>query len=111
MTEEDRVLAPETAEAPHDIPPGRILIDRATLLEKLAISDATLRRKMDQGVLPRPIEIGGAYCLRWYLDEIDGALVRFGQQRHNADRRSSNLDSSVDPVERPPTDIQTFVKD
>jgi predicted DNA-binding transcriptional regulator AlpA len=75
---------PKTSPAAPRAPPGRVLFDRETVLAKLAISDATLRRKMDQGVLPRPIEIGGGYCLRWYLDEIDAALVRLGRQRDHA---------------------------
>ena len=62
-------------------PPGRVLIDRETMLAKLAISDATLRRKMDKGVLPRPVEIGSPYCLRWYLDEVDEAIARLTRQQ------------------------------
>lgn len=54
------------------------------MLAKLAISDATLRRKMDKGVLPRPIEIGSPYCLRWYLDEVDDAIARLTRQQGDA---------------------------
>jgi predicted DNA-binding transcriptional regulator AlpA len=77
QTDADLTPQPKTSPAASRAPPpGRILIDRETLLNKLSISDATLRRRMAEGVLPRPIEVGGGYCLRWNLSEVEEAIEK-----------------------------------
>jgi predicted DNA-binding transcriptional regulator AlpA len=66
--------------APHG-PPGRRLLTREQVLIKCGLSDSTLRRRMRSGLLPRPVELGNRYCLRWFADEIDAALVGLSRQQ------------------------------
>ena len=75
--------------SPRAPPPGYVLLDREQVLAKLAISDATLRRRIKKCVLPQPIELGGPYCLRWYLHEIEAAIAKL--------RRSDETDD----IQRP----------
>ena len=49
-------------------------------MRKIGASDATLRRRMDAGILPKPIEFGNRYTLRWELSEVDAALDAMGRQ-------------------------------
>lgn len=100
-TDEGLTPQPKTSpSAPRAPPPGRILIDRETLLNKLAVSDATLRRKMDLGILPRPYEIGSAYCLRWDLGEVEAAIM--GLRRSGENDAGGEPTQSVQPGNSPP---------
>jgi predicted DNA-binding transcriptional regulator AlpA len=65
--------------------PGIVLLDRETMMGKLSISDSTLRRRVDRGVLPKPIEVGGPYCLRWVEAEVDAAIAAL--PRADSERR------------------------
>jgi excisionase family DNA binding protein len=55
--------------------PARLLTVR-DLAERLAVSDATVRRLRRRGVLPQGIELGGV--LRWRPEEIDAWLAAGG---------------------------------
>jgi predicted DNA-binding transcriptional regulator AlpA len=88
----------ETLRSP---PSGGIsLIDREQLLSKLKCSDSTLRRRIEKGVLPKPIEFGGPYCLRWIESEVDEALAAL--PRADSERRARG-----EPLELLPPESKT----
>ena len=75
---------PKASSASPRAPPGRILLTREQVLVRCGISDATLRRRMASGLLPRPVELGNKYCLRWYSDELETALAGLIRQSQPA---------------------------
>ena len=75
---------PKASPASPRAPPGRILLTREQVLVRCGISDATLRRRMASGLLPRPVELGNKYCLRWYSDELETALAGLIRQSQPA---------------------------
>ena len=48
-----------------------------------------IKARIKKCVLPQPIELGGPYCLRWYLHEIEAAIAKL--------RRSDETDD----IQRP----------
>ena len=75
---------PKASSASPRAPPGRILLTREQVLVRCGISDATLRRRMASGLLPRPVELGNKYCLRWYSDELETAVAGLIRQSQPA---------------------------
>jgi predicted DNA-binding transcriptional regulator AlpA len=71
---------PEKSLAAPRAPPGRVLLTREQVLIKCGCSDATLRRRMASGLLPRPVVLGNRYCLRWFADEVEGAIAGLVRQ-------------------------------
>lgn len=63
------------AETLRRLPTGTVLLTREQMLGRLSCSDSTLRRRIDEGVLPKPVEVGGPYCLRWIESEVDEAIA------------------------------------
>jgi len=83
-TEKQPRSDPKASPAAPRAPPGRILLTREQVLVRCGISDATLRRRMASGLLPRPVELGNRYCLRWYSDELEAALAGLIRQSQPA---------------------------
>lgn len=71
---------PGTSPAAPRAPPGRVLLTREQVLIKCGCSDSTLRRRMASGLLPRPVVLGNRYCLRWFADEVEGAIADLARQ-------------------------------
>ena len=68
------------------------------MLRKIGASDATLRRRMDAGILPKPREFGNRYTLRWDLAEVDAALAQMPRQLEGGahrDRKQRGLPKAI----------------
>jgi len=51
---------------------SRTLIRKAEVVRRTALSESTIRRLVDKGTFPQPVQLTDTGSIAWFQDEVDG---------------------------------------